>query len=108
MWPPGLNLGTGLLRACRIQMVVDLILIVDVKDRLAPVADGRKKRLLIVCGRHVSNLLVLREHANAGSQDLKLKEYLSATSLVLESDLSNLPNELVVDLVECIPQGFDE
>jgi len=89
-------------------MVVDLVLIVDVLDCLAPVADGWKKRLLIVCGRYVSDLLVLREHANGRSQGLKLKEDLSATRLVLESDLSNLLNKLVVDLVECIAQGLDE
>ena len=96
--------------ACGSQMVVQLILVIDVLSRLAPVPDRDELPVCVrvVRGRYVREFLRCREQANRASQGLQFWEDLSATSLVLYTDLSNVLNELVVDLAERICQRLNQ
>ena len=75
--------------ALAVRMMFELVLIADVRRRLAPIADSWEMLvpILLRYGAHVGRRL---EHADAASQRLQLIEDRRATRLVVGGGPSNV------------------
>ena len=91
-----------------LQVEVQLILIVDVLSRFAPVPDWDELFVRVVRGQYVRYFLRCREQAYAARQRLQFKKDLGTASLMLSIQFPNILNKLIVHVLECVSQRLDE
>jgi hypothetical protein len=95
-----------------LQVEIQLILIVDVFSRFAPVPNRDelpvRVRVRVVRGRYVRYFLRCGEQSDGARQRLQFEKDLSTARLMLSIQTPNFLNKLIVHVPECVSQRFDE